>query len=200
MAEMDSALSTPLEPIVPTFPVKRFTADQYIEMIRAGILTTEDKVELIDGVITPMAPAGEEHTWEVVFLNRLFRSVWDTHFLFVQGTIPINSVNVFDPDFVLVRQGEAEQQLRYPHADEIDLIVEVAKSSLKQDQTRKAAAYSQAGIPGYWIANIPAKSLIVHREPSPSGYQSIRTFGINETVTPLAFSDMSVRVGDIFGV
>ncbi len=200
MADMDSALTTPLEPIVPTFPVKRFTADQYLEMIRAGILTTDDKVELIDGVITPMAPAGEEHTWEVVFLNRLFRAAWDTHFLFVQGTIPISAVNVFDPDFVLVRQGEAEQQRRYPYVDEIDLIVEVAKSSLKHDQTRKAAVYSEAMVPEYWIASIPGKCVIVHREPSATGYRDIRSFGTNETVTPLALPQITVRVGDIFGV
>ncbi|TWT99390.1 hypothetical protein Pla108_03270 [Botrimarina colliarenosi] len=196
---MDTSVSTPLEPIVPTFPVKRFTADQYIEMIRTGILTEDDRVELIDGIITEMAPAGEEHTWEVVYLNRLFQAAWDTHFLFVQGTIPIGKLHVYDPDFVLVRQGGSEQRKRYPRADEIDLVVEVAKSSLKRDQTEKATAYSEAGIPEYWIADINAKTMIVHREPSPAGYQKIASFDGDATVTPLAFPQIKVRVGDVFG-
>lgn len=200
MADMDSALTTPLEPIVPTFPVKRFTADQYIEMIRAEILTEEDKVELIDGIITPMAPAGDEHTWEVALLHEALSDAKETHFIFVQGTVRIGKLHVFDPDIALVRKLGPEQRRRHPLAEDTDLVIEVAKTSLKKDQTRKAAAYAEAGIPEYWIADVNSKTMIVHRQPSAKGYQSIEVFGVDETVTPLAFPHISVRCCDIFGV
>jgi Uma2 family endonuclease len=200
MADMDSALTTPLEPIVPTFPVKRFTADQYIEMIRAEILTEEDKVELIDGIITPMAPAGNEHTWEVHLLDQALLPARETHLVFVQGTVRIGKLNVFDPDITVVRRLGSEQRSRHPQAEDTELVIEVAKTSIKKDQTRKAAAYAEAGIPEYWIADINSKAMIVHRDPSTTGYRSIESFGVDQTVTPLAFPNIAVRVGDIFGV
>lgn len=196
---MDVTISPPLEPVVPTFPVKRFTADQYLEMIHAGILTEEDRVELIDGVITEMAPSGPDHNWGVQRLNRLFREAWSTHYLFVQGTIRVSGVDIFDPDFALVRIGDADQQKRYPHPDEIDLLVEVAKSSLKSDRTRKAAAYAKAGIIEYWIADVAGRKMIVHQQPSPDGYQDVQSHGIEAQLTPLSFPAITVRVGDILG-
>ena len=37
----------------PPLPVCRFTVDQYEEMIRAGIITEDDPIELLDGWIIP---------------------------------------------------------------------------------------------------------------------------------------------------
>ena len=199
MADMDTTLSSPLEPVLPTFPVKRFTADQYLEMIRAEILTEDDHVELIDGVITAMAPAGDEHTWEIIDLTDVFSAALPTHYLLVQGTVKIGDRNVFDPDVALVRRGGREQRRRHPGSGDIDLVIEVAKSSLKKDQTKKAAAYAEAGIPEYWIADVNGRAMIVHRDPSPEGYQGVERHGLDAVVTPLAFPAIAVRVGDILG-
>ncbi|MEO0529842.1 MAG: Uma2 family endonuclease [Planctomycetota bacterium] len=196
---MDTTVPLTLEPVVPTCPVKRFTSDQYVEMIHAGILTEDDRVELIDGVITPMPPAGEEHNWGTVTLNELFAEAWATHYVFVQGTTRISEIDTFDPDLALVRRGESDQKKRHPQAADIDLVVEVAKSSLKQDQTKKALAYAKAGIAEYWIADINSLSMIVHKQPTADGYQDIQSFGLDAELTPLAFPNITIRVGDVLG-
>lgn len=50
----------------------RFTVDQYQQMAQAGILTEDDRVELLDGEIIEMAPIGPHHAGSVYRLIRLF--------------------------------------------------------------------------------------------------------------------------------
>ena len=52
----------PPEPAIPDVPIYRLTVEQYHEMARAGILTEDDPVELLEGLIvikgnSTLAPA-----------------------------------------------------------------------------------------------------------------------------------------------
>lgn len=197
MADMDSALTTPLEPIVPTFPVKRFTADQYIEMIRVGILTKRDRVELVDGIITEMAPSGPDHNWGVQRLHRLFRPAEDKYYVFVQGTVVIGESQVFDPDVAFVKLSAAiDNPPRHPQSDEIDLIVEIADSSITQDREVKAAAYAAADIQEYWVVDLYRRLIWVHRDQSGRVYRTITSVDKHSSVCPLAYPSLSIRVQD----
>lgn len=40
---------------------RRFTVEEYHRMAEAGILTEDDRVELLDGEIVEMAPIGSKH-------------------------------------------------------------------------------------------------------------------------------------------
>ena len=57
--------------------------------------------------------------------------------------------------------------------------------------------YAEAGIADYWIVNLVDKQLIVHREPTPAGYASVQTLGRGDSVSLLAFPDLSVAISDI---
>ncbi len=41
----------------------RFNVNQYERMTSAGILTTDDRVELINGYLVTKMPKGPEHVW-----------------------------------------------------------------------------------------------------------------------------------------
>ena len=54
------------------------TVGEYHAMGEAGILTEDDKVELIEGELVAMAPIGSDHSGAVNALNRmLVRAVGD---------------------------------------------------------------------------------------------------------------------------
>jgi Uma2 family endonuclease len=50
--------------------------------------------------------------------------------------------------------------------------VEVALSSHARDAT-KALVYARAGIPTYWIVDLPASVVRVHTQAGPDGYGSV---------------------------
>jgi hypothetical protein len=53
---------------------RRFTVDDYHRMVEAGILTVDDRVELLAGAIVEMSPIGPLHAGTVNRLTRLFSS------------------------------------------------------------------------------------------------------------------------------
>jgi hypothetical protein len=46
-------IAPPLPAVLPPFPVRRFTVDEYHQMIRVGIITEDDDVELLEGWTVP---------------------------------------------------------------------------------------------------------------------------------------------------
>lgn len=51
---------------------KKFTVEQYHQMIESGILTDRDRVELIKGEIIEMSPVGRRHAACVDRVTELF--------------------------------------------------------------------------------------------------------------------------------
>ena len=49
------------------------------------------------------------------------------------------------------------------------LVVEVADASLYRDRTTKKQVYARAGIPVYWIVNLPERRIEVYTDPSGPG-------------------------------
>jgi Uma2 family endonuclease len=65
-----------------------FTAKEYHQMLEAGILSEDDRVELIAGEIVEMVPIGSRHAACVDRLNRLFsRYLEERAIVRVQGKI-----------------------------------------------------------------------------------------------------------------
>ena len=75
-------------------------------------------------------------------------------------------------------------------------MVEVADTSAAFDLSRKAALYSLAGVPEYWVLDLGRRALVVHRQPDSPQYRSIQTHSEDELVT-LEGRTESVKVKDI---
>jgi Uma2 family endonuclease len=78
------------------------------------------------------------------------------------------------------------------------LVAEISDSSLGFDLTTKAELYARAEIVEYWVVDVAAHRLIVHRDPREGLYASITAYSEGETVTPLASSGRELRVSDAF--
>src|SRR3990167_11336025 len=83
---------------------RRFSVKDYHRMIEAGILTEDDRVELLEGEIVEMGRPGPPHQGTVDRLNRLFTSrLGDRVIVRVQGPVLLASVESEpEPDVALL--------------------------------------------------------------------------------------------------
>ncbi|MEI9896134.1 MAG: Uma2 family endonuclease [Chthoniobacter sp.] len=85
---------------------------------------------------------------------------------------------------------------RHPNPADLFLVIEVSDSTLTYDRRDKGPAYARNGVREYWLLNLADNVLEVFREPTVAGYGEVRTLGADETIAPLAFPDLSLRIGD----
>lgn len=176
----------------------RFRVDEYEEMVTHGILTEDDRVELIRGEILAKMTIGDRHAAAVKRLLRLFtRIVGEQAIISVQDPIRLRD-SVPEPDLALLRPKEDFYASGKPGPDDVLLVVEVADSSLAFDREVKRSLYAEAGLAEYWIVNLIDEVIEVHRDPQPSGvYESIARFGRGMRLPLLAFPDLAVEVADV---
>jgi Uma2 family endonuclease len=79
------------------------------------------------------------------------------------------------------------------------LLIEVADTSADYDRDVKMRAYARAGIVEAWLVDLTAGWIEVYREPSPAGYKLLRKALPGESVSPLAFPDVTIAVSDVIG-
>src|SRR5688500_16704361 len=69
----------------------RFNVDEYYRMLEAGILTPDDRVELLDGVIVEMPPIGPAHGYSVDQLTiALMRTFAEWAHVRIQGPVRLD--------------------------------------------------------------------------------------------------------------
>ncbi len=190
-------------------PRRRFTVDEYYRMAEAGILSPEERVELIDGEILQLSPIGDRHQACVDRLNQLFvRRAGDAAIVRVQGPIRLDDRTEPEPDLALLRPRPDFYASGHPRPRDVLLVVEVADTSLAYDRQIKLPRYAQAGIPEAWLLILAdpgdpragqVAGLEVYREPSPHGYRSIRRYELGERLAPQALPDLPCTVDELLG-
>ena len=177
--------------------LRRFTIEQYEKMVETGILTQDDRVELIDGEIVEMSPIGIPHVGIVTNLtHQLVGRIGERARVQVQGPVRVLPRSMPQPDLVLLRP-RSYMRGRAASADVL-LMIEVADTSLQYDRTVKLRLHARAGIPEYWIIDASAGMLEVYRSPSGERYTDHRNFARGESVAPLAFPDAVIPIDAIF--
>jgi Uma2 family endonuclease len=180
-----------------------FTVDEYYKMAEAGILAQEERVELVGGEIYRMNPIGPRHHSDVIRLTRLFtRRLLDMAEIGVQGPVRLANLAEPEPDFAILHlQPDQRRPYAQGHATSPDVyfLVEIADTSLTYDLGIKATAYAEDGIPELWVLDLSGDRLIVHREPMPNGYASVSSMTRGESISPLAFPDVTFTIDEILG-
>lgn len=178
---------------------KLWTVDDYHRMIETGILTGNDRVELLEGQIIEMNPQLPPHaaTTQRAFryLDRLLETV---AYVRMQLPVTLKPKSEPEPDIVVVRIDAHEYGDHHPTPDEIFLMIEVADSTLLGDRQQKALIYAKAGIADYWILDVNAKQVYVFREPTPNGYQQEAIVAANTVLAPVAFPDINISLNQLF--
>lgn len=151
---------------------RRFTVQTYEQMIAAGILTEDDRVELIAGEIIDMSPIGIRH---MNCLNqaakRVGRAAGNEWLVSIQNPIRLAPDSQPQPDLALVP--DCGENAPMPAAGEVRLVIEVADSSRNYDRQVKLPLYAAAGIPEAWLCDLVAETIERHTAPEAGRYTLI---------------------------
>ena len=178
----------------------RFTVDEYEQMIVKGILTENERVELIRGEIVEKMVIGPLHSATVNRINRLLTTqLLTSAIVSVQNPIVLSDSEP-EPDLALLIQRDDFYALSKPRAIDVRLVIEVADSSLEYDREIKLPLYAQAGIQEFWIINLSESMVEVYRQPQTSGaYASRAEFSRGEKLSSLAFPEVSLEIDSMLG-
>ena len=177
---------------------RRFTADEYQAMGRAGILRHTDRVELIEGEILEMAPIGPLHAAAVDRAADALTAIVRPHAVVrVQSPIRLGDFSEPQPDVVLLRRRDDFYCAAHPQPPDILLVIEIAVSSLRYDRDVKASLYAAHGIVEYWLLDVEEGSLTCYRSPERGIYRSVAVRTRGESIAPSTLPDCTLSVNDL---
>jgi Uma2 family endonuclease len=177
----------------------RFTLDDWHQMIEAGVLRKDQRLELLDGEIYDMAPIDPSHQGAVNFFTRF----WSTRLgiraiVSVQGPVTAPPASEPQPDVALLRDRQDFYRTAHSQPHDVFLIIEVADSSLDYDHA-KLRFYAHAGMQEVWIVDLQDECVEVYRAPSGETYRDMRIARRGEQLACLAFPDLPLAVDEILG-
>jgi Uma2 family endonuclease len=165
----------------PPLPIHRFTVEQYHQLGELGVLTPEDRVELLEGWIVEKMNQKPAHGFAVRLINDWLNKSIHGDWL-IQCQLPITTDRSEpEPDIAVVRGQHADYRDRHPRGDDCALIIEVADTSVSKDRG-KASIYAAAGVEEYWIVNLIENQLELFCDPQDGTYQTSRVLRSTETV------------------
>ena len=180
---------------------RRFTLDEYHRMGETGILGADDRVELIEGEIFEMTPIGSRHAATVARIHHLFSiRLGDRAVVWIQNPLLlVRHQSEPEPDVMLLAPRSDFYASGLPEPPAVQLLVEVADSSLLYDRRTKLPLYARAGVGETWLIDLEASRVEVHRGPGSSSYRDASIPPVDERFAPLAFPDLTVTVRDLLG-
>ena len=178
-------------------PRRLWTRKEYRKLIDDGYLE-DGKVELVNGEIWRKMGQGRNHTATVTWVYAALSKIFGLFRLQCQSSLAIGEYGDPEPDVAVLAQNVAqyinEEELVI---NEMLLVAEVSNSTLRADLTDKVIQYGSAGIPEYWVVDIPNRLLHVFREPTADGYASETLLTTDDEVRPLAAPGSVVRVAEL---
>jgi Uma2 family endonuclease len=150
--------------------LRRFSVAEYHKMIETGILTTEDRVELLAGYVVLKMPQNPPHGGCIDLvtgaLPPLLPGAW-----FLRAQLPVTLTDSEpEPDVAVVRGTRRAYVGRHPGPADVGLVIEVADSTLARDRGEKQRIYAAAGIVCYWIVNLVDGQVEVYTGPAGTAY------------------------------
>lgn len=142
----------------------RYTTARYFDLVAAGVLQPDDHVELLEGIIVAEPPQDPEHASGTMAADYALRAaIGDRGLIRIQLPLVLGPYSAPEPDVAVVagRLGDYVKS----HPTTALLVVEIARTSLPKDRLSKSRIYAVAGIPEYWIVNLPERCVEVFRKP-----------------------------------
>lgn len=183
----------------PTFKAhaafRTFTGDEFDHLVRTGVLTKADTVELLEGYVVLKTPTNPPHdNCTNVLTELLVRMVPNGWVVRGQATAKLSGSRP-EPDVALARGDRRTYVTRHPDPADFGLVVEVSDSSLDRYQLDKTRIYARDRIPVYWVANLVDRRVEVYTNPNGPGedprYHTLNVYAEGTTV-PVVLDGVTV--------
>jgi Uma2 family endonuclease len=166
-----------------------------------GYFNDLNKYELIEGHLIMMPPPSGNHRLSERKTNKalmkgLIAAALD-HMFTVQtgGAFQVGETTLLGPDLVVLRESNLPDD---PTSEDVVIMIEVSWSSHMHDLTTKAHLYAQANILDYWVIDVPAQAVVVHRLPLDGAYQSVQTYQVQDVIASVKEPSLMIAVADLF--
>ena len=160
----------------------QLTVENFLHLSDTGAFREYAKTELIGGTIVAMNAQFSRHARiKTHLLRRLADAVdeglagYDT---WAEVSVAISPVDLPEPDLVLT-SFQASERAAVP-VETVALIVEIADTTARYDLDIKADLYAAAGVPEYWVVEIPTNSVHQFWEPTKDGYAQRRNQALGQ--------------------
>lgn len=179
-----------------TLPLRLWTVEEYHRLAEFGILTPDEKVELIAGqIIRKIRPQTPIHATGLTLTRLLIEDLLGKQALVItQLPVTLNNFSEPEPDIAVVIPDELRYLANHPTPADIHLLIEIADTTLKTDTDIKAKEYAKTGIKDYWVLDLKNRQLLVFRQPTEAGYQNQQTLPENASISPLQFPQISLQI------
>ena len=183
-----------------TVQLRRWTRQEYEQLLEAGVLRSDERVELIEGEIIEVPPQHSRHATGVRLAEDALRAIFRPGFdVRAQLPLALGQYSEPQPDVALLRPRADFYASVLPTPVDILLLIEVAETSLEYDRQVKLPLYARNGVLESWLVQLDRDQITVHRDPSPTGYQTVETVRRGERLTILALPDLALTADDLLG-
>ena len=177
-----------------------FNVDEYYRMTEVGLLSEDDRVELIEGEIIEMSPIGSKHGGTV---NRssafLSRKLVDVAIVSVHNPVRLDDFSEPQPDLALFKPRKDYYSNSHPAPEDVLVVIEVADTSVAYDRNVKLPLHARAGIPEAWLMVLQKEVIEVHSQPKNGKYQKVQRLKRGKTLTSPTIPGLSCRVEVLLG-
>ncbi len=171
----------------------------YLQMVEVGIIDPNDPVELLDGKMIEMSPAGPPH---LGMINRittvLSRYLQNLAIVQIQSPILLSEDSLPEPDIAILRLNDTFYADAYPQPEDVHVLIEVSDTSLAYDRDYKLHFYAEANIREYWIVDLSQHQLLRYYEPQGREYRHRELLQLGEEVNLVDF-DLQIPTLEFLG-
>ncbi len=175
----------------------QFTVDDLKQFVAAGVLSEDDRVELIEGDLIDMSPINEPHEDVIdMFFDHLVGQIEKAARVRFGSPVRLSDLSLVQPDISVVRL--QRYRTSHPKPDDVLLLIEVSDTTLSFDLRTKVPLYARTGVPEVWVVDVNARTIHRFWQPEGSNYRMIEHLQSGDTISIGALPHVTLAVADIF--
>jgi Uma2 family endonuclease len=126
------------------------------------------------------------------------RALPDTSVLLPETSLQLADDVLVEPDLAVISRAAFKPgPENFARPPDVQLVIEIAVSSLSYDRGLKARLYARHNIREFWVVDAKERTAWVHTGPSGDGWASIVERGPKDALTTQALPGFSIHLGEI---